>query len=449
MRADEAYTYTEYASLSAYDSISKYTFPNNHLFHTLLVHFTTKYFGSASWAIRLPALIAGIGLIPASFTMVQRLTNVRAGLWAAALVASSNPLISYSANARGYSMTCLFTVLIVISADRIVARDQVIDWCCFVALAALGLFTIPIMIYPVAGVVSWILYRRFSGTKRKPRIDRLFLAILACGFLTIALYLPTILRFGVEAVASNRFVKPRSFEDFRRELPGSLIQVWEQWNVDIPRPIALGFVVIWLASLIVPSAGRTGVRAITFLFFAVFASALAVVFCQRVVPFDRVWLFLAPVYLGMIGASLAALVEWMVGSQSRWHLLLPLIITVVLGLLVWKSDSIPAETAKLTLNHHERVIKRLLDEFKPSDAVIAQVPCDAPLRYYMMVNGLPVDALFDYRVARAKRVFVVVSRPNEQTVKSVLDANGFVMLPGFEPVLVEDFGRSVLYTLSR
>lgn len=44
MRYDEAFTYVRYASKPLYRGLSDYSFPNNHIFHTLLVHISTGIF---------------------------------------------------------------------------------------------------------------------------------------------------------------------------------------------------------------------------------------------------------------------------------------------------------------------------------------------------------------------------------------------------------------------
>src|SRR4051812_25853922 len=56
MRGDESFTYNEYARRSFDEAISLYTFPNNHLLYTGLVHLAVSRFGAEPWAIRLPAL---------------------------------------------------------------------------------------------------------------------------------------------------------------------------------------------------------------------------------------------------------------------------------------------------------------------------------------------------------------------------------------------------------
>ena len=60
MRFDEAFTFLRFASQPLLEGLTTYAEPNNHLFHTLLVHISTSLFGDQPWAIRLPALLAGV-----------------------------------------------------------------------------------------------------------------------------------------------------------------------------------------------------------------------------------------------------------------------------------------------------------------------------------------------------------------------------------------------------
>src|SRR4051794_29680002 len=73
MQLDEAYTYNEYAVKPVLDGLSWYTLPNNPLLNTLLVHAATTLIGNDRWAVRLPAFLAGVLLIPATYAMVARL----------------------------------------------------------------------------------------------------------------------------------------------------------------------------------------------------------------------------------------------------------------------------------------------------------------------------------------------------------------------------------------
>src|SRR5919206_3699501 len=113
MRYDEAITYNEFASRPLYYGLSFYPEPNNHLLNTLLVHLTSGLLGSEPWVLRLPALLAGILLVPATYALGGLLGSRAVGLLAASLVAASSYLIEYSTNARGYTLQALAFVLAV------------------------------------------------------------------------------------------------------------------------------------------------------------------------------------------------------------------------------------------------------------------------------------------------------------------------------------------------
>jgi 4-amino-4-deoxy-L-arabinose transferase-like glycosyltransferase len=89
MNYDETYTYLTYASRPLAEALSNYSQPNNHLWHTALVHLSTALFGNAPWAIRLPAFLAGVVLAPATYLAARMLAVGRGALIAAALVAEN------------------------------------------------------------------------------------------------------------------------------------------------------------------------------------------------------------------------------------------------------------------------------------------------------------------------------------------------------------------------
>jgi hypothetical protein len=448
MRADEAFTYNEYATRSTYDAVSLYTFPNNHLFHTLLVHLSVMAFGGALWAVRLPALLAGIGMVPAAHVLARKFATPSAGLIAAALVAASDPLVSYSVNARGYTLLALFTLLLAAAAHGVASRGLASDWLAFTIIPPLGFFTVPIMLYPFGGVVAWLLLRKLMGRAKGVRLDRSLVSGLAAGALTALFYSPTIFRMGVRAVTSNQFVKPRLFAEVVRDLPPSLLEVWAQWNLDIPGPVTAALLAAWLAGLIVPSPLRAGARSMTGLLLTIAAFSLAVVLYQSVVPFDRVWLFLLPVYQVAVACGLAALAT----RPARGRAVVPVFavgLAAALSWLVARSPEIPKDSARLTINAGPEIVERLRDRLGPGVAVVAELPCEAPLKYYFLVNGLPVEPLYDYRIAAARRIYVAVNKPNGQTPESVLRFNKVALRGGEGPQLVEDFGKSALYVVDR
>ena len=83
MRHDEAYTFLHYATAPLASALSDYTYPNNHLFHTLLVWISTRLFGPSEVAIRLPAFFFGMLLVPAVYRLALRFADRGASLLSA------------------------------------------------------------------------------------------------------------------------------------------------------------------------------------------------------------------------------------------------------------------------------------------------------------------------------------------------------------------------------
>ena len=79
---------------SLFAAATDYHLPNNHVFHSILVYFSTRIFGIQPWAVRLPAFTAGVLLVPAAYWLAKRLYDRWTALGAALLVAWFPPLIA-------------------------------------------------------------------------------------------------------------------------------------------------------------------------------------------------------------------------------------------------------------------------------------------------------------------------------------------------------------------
>ena len=156
MRFDEALTFVHFASPPLPRGLYNYASPNNHIFHTLQVHIAYRVFGDDPWAIRLPACVAGVLIVPATYLLIRRLYNRDAALLASGCAASSSALIEFSTNARGYSLVTLTFLALLVVATFLKRRPFRGAWVLFAVLAALGFYTMPIMAYPFAIVVAWL-----------------------------------------------------------------------------------------------------------------------------------------------------------------------------------------------------------------------------------------------------------------------------------------------------
>src|SRR5262245_15438817 len=72
-RYDEAATQLGYASKPLYEIVSRYDTPNNHVLHTLAAAASGRLLGDGLWALRLPAFLAGVLLVPACYLAARAL----------------------------------------------------------------------------------------------------------------------------------------------------------------------------------------------------------------------------------------------------------------------------------------------------------------------------------------------------------------------------------------
>ena len=132
--------------------VSDYNHVGNHILHTLVVAATHALFGAAPWSVRLPSLLAGIALIPATFLTASTLFSRWIALLAAGLVAGSPYLTFYSINARGYSLQCLLVVILPGLLVRLVEAPA--RWSTVVAgmVGALALYALPTAVFVLPGL---------------------------------------------------------------------------------------------------------------------------------------------------------------------------------------------------------------------------------------------------------------------------------------------------------
>ena len=170
---DEIVTVREYASRPVREILTTYGAANNHLLNSLLVHFSIEAFGYREWAIRLPALVAGVLTVPATY-WTGRLALGRAGaLASAAAVAVAYQHVFFSQSARGYAPYLLGAVL---SCGLLVAAlrsDRLRDWALFVVTAVACVASVPTGVFVVVGqalvvVVLVVLRARRGAAVRGP-----------------------------------------------------------------------------------------------------------------------------------------------------------------------------------------------------------------------------------------------------------------------------------------
>jgi hypothetical protein len=443
LRYDEATTYNNYVSDPLYVGLADYSTPNNHLLHTFLAKLSVTAFGDAEWAVRLPAFLAGVAVVPATFALARVLYGRVAALLAAALVAASSTLVEYSANARGYTIVALLTVVALLAATRTLEQNSLAAWAVIAVVGALGLYAVPIMLYPLGGIFLWLLLSRVVD--RRPLgalLRRLAGCALATAVLTGILYAPVLAASGIRSVTSNEFVEPRSWRAFLDLLPGHLRDTLETWDRDLPPAVPAILAIGLVASLVLtPRISRFPVPPVL----AIVAWTLPVLALQRVVPFTRVWLFLLPLVL----AATAGLYGWLLERHQAG----PLIGTVSAALfavsaagLVYSTDSVRESRETGALLDAPMVASYLAGNVEPADRILA-TGSDTILEYYLERDGIDAGPLL-YTDERRARTFVVVNVPGDQTIGDiVLQLEGSSKLQ--QPRLLKRYPTALVYLVER
>jgi hypothetical protein len=143
MLYDEAQTYNSFASRSLPVLLSSYTVPNNHILHSLLVHFSTQVLGNTEAAVRLPALLAGVAIIPLTYALATSMHGPQAGVLAAGLATASPSLIAFSTNARGYTLLITLFLCCLLLALHLRRSHNPAAAALLGVLMSLGMFTVP------------------------------------------------------------------------------------------------------------------------------------------------------------------------------------------------------------------------------------------------------------------------------------------------------------------
>lgn len=379
MRNDESVTMLGYAAQPVYLTISLYTSPNNHLFHSLLVHYSMALFGNAEWAIRLPAFLSGVLLIPLTYWFAKSFASANAGLLAAALVASSSVLIEYSTNARGYTLVCCATLLLMIAAARALRRAAPFWFAVFAVTAIIGFWTIPIFLIPFVGVVLWMVWESAARSRRFRGIFllRLLTACFLAGVVTVLVYLPPVAVTGLRSLTGNEWIAPRDFHAF---LTGNLAQfrnTWQLWNRDLPSWWGAVAALAFAAGMVLHR--RPGRLVICLVFWTA-----TLFFARLYMPFTRTWLLFLPVFLTIAASSVSALLD-VVTPRTHLAIVSGIVAVGLTGILsgrVFERQSILTSSETGVLKDARRIADTLLSRNIPAEMVFRNTDYDFPLQYY-------------------------------------------------------------------
>jgi hypothetical protein len=426
MDHDEAYTFSVFAVEPLRNALSDYHYPNNHLFHTLLMHISYRLFGISDWAVRLPAFSAGVLLTPLGYLLARRLYGRWSGLLAGAAIASAPVLIAYSVNARGYTLLALFNLIGFILAIELNQRNNYFWWSFLALTCALGVYTVPTFVYSAGMIYSWLALSWVINsigkdyTRANFFITLVVSGIIASG-LALILYLPVIRASGLDAIIANQWVTPVAPEYFWATLVSRTQETWSEWNRGIISEVTALVVVSWMAAL----AFHQRISAIKLPLQAGLLFLPLVIWLLRLNPWARIWLFLVPLVLIWASGGLSGILH---GIQNlikvrrpvtKYFVILLFVLMVIfsgLHIMTTNPDVRPGSGAV------ERAAVFLEDRLQDDQIIVVTAIDDAPFWYYARKYRIPQEALRRDRPFQS--AYVLVNLSLGQTLESVMRERG-------------------------
>ena len=416
---DEAYMYNAFASRSIWHMVSNYHLPNNHVLLSVIMKITTGLLGNHVWTLRLPTILAGVLMVPATFFFAKRFYSIETAILSSILVAVFPVLVLYSVLARGYAIIALFTLLLFILADYIRNHKNRFAWLLIVLLSALGFFTIPIMLFPFGALYIWLLlsFVLKDTTSYETKFDFLKYWVISgfiAAFITILLYTPIFI-YSYDRFFGNGFIAPVEWNIFLVTISTRLRNTWTEWSEFVPLWTSYLSVFGFLVSLIFHRRFSRQ-KFPPQLAFLIWIVTLLIVRRPDMLP--RFWLFLAAPILVW---STAGIVEPLkripvkIGKgRNLAQVMVMLIFAFVVGQSVLSVPSLPTQwRAK---DDMEKTAIYLKDYLHQGDLVTASTARLPAMRYYFNDHEIPRGYIRES--GKFQRAFIIVDNSKGETLHS-------------------------------
>lgn len=423
---DEAYMYGAFASRSLWHMVSNYHLPNNHVLLSVIMKITTILLGNHIWTLRLPTILAGVLMVPATYFFAKRFYSIETAILSSIFVAVFPVLVLYSVLARGYAIIALFTLLLFILADYIRNHKNRFAWLLIVLLSALGFFTIPIMLFPFGALYIWLIGSYFlkDTMSYEPRFDFLkywVVSGLVAAFITILLYTPIFI-YSYERFFGNGFIAPVEWNVFLVTISTRLRNTWMEWTEFIPLWISLLSVFGFLVSLIFHKrfSKQKFPLQIAFLIWIVI-----MLIVRRPDMLPRFWLFLAAPILVWSAAGIVEPLKRIPFNLGRnWSPGQVFVITIFAFVVVQSALKVPSLPARLGgKDDMEKTTIYLKDYLQQGDLVTASTARLPAMRYYFNYHGIPQGYIRES--GKFQRAFIIVDNSKNETLHSDAPKLGF------------------------
>ncbi|MBK9419437.1 MAG: glycosyltransferase family 39 protein [Flavobacteriales bacterium] len=442
---DEATGYVNYVSQGFAEIFTSPPTAGHHLLYAFFARISCLIFGVHEWSLRLPALIAGIFLLPLLYLFTRLVFNRHIAVIALCLAAVSGPMVELSALAYGYTLGWCCMLAALLAARHFVKHEspQAAFW--MAAFSALAVWSSPSMVYAAGMTYLWTLMLLAAAYKTTLRRRTVGWAISAATtlFLLVLFYLPVIMRHGLDPLLHPPSSEDRSWAGFVNVQQDRAFDLWIYFTATAPTMLAA------ISAISVGYAAYTSTK-YRFLLFSLILCTVPFVLIQRTVAPPQDWAFVLPVL--HIGNAIGIFLLLKLVRDKLWPTLSEPKRTLITGTAVLAvfgtTCALGRPEAMGRYPEARNAAEWIAVNARPGDRVAVADPWQTPVAFQLACLKVPPVVLGPGKPEADGNCFVLVSASNGQTPTSVLeDAELQRTATGFEPML--QWQRLELFRCSR
>jgi hypothetical protein len=378
------------------------------------------------------------------------------GLIAAALMAAFPFLILFSSMGRGYTLLMLLTLILSFLVLRYVDHPSRKLGFSAAITGALGMLTMPTMLYPLSGLFLFMLVSAMTGRNIVPHapagttnqdipyqppletgraggdvhssskgfgVTHLVCVSVGWVILTPILYLPVIAMSGISPIAHNRFIVPLSWSELPARLADHLIDTTASLTRDIPISMILFMAVLTPLGITLLLRGKH--RFLTLLV-SMLLGSFAVLMATHTIPIDRTWIFVLPFWFIFLDYSICSLLKKSsVLTKNLLFCLMSLMLAIFSLSYICSDTNLKYEDTG-TFPEAAAVADLLRPCLWNTTRIHARSPLFSPLAYYLKEGAKPDNSSSQHSDCAPRELFVV--QTSRYSLADLTDANATLLL---------------------
>ncbi len=451
----EAFIYLDYLRERTFNDLFFYSSADNFILNNLFMK-PLSLISSDLWVLRLPSLIAGMIIIPASYVTTRILYNKHAALIASAIISSSSYFIYYSTDMRGVSLLLLVFLFTVMTATFLRKNDEMIAWVFISLLSALGFYLTAFYFLPFMTVMIWlILSAIFKDTAYSlwNAIKRVLLVAAVSFMFTFLFYIPVIITSGIRDTVNFNFSKA---ENLKLALKSLIDLIRPEW-IGLNAIINLIFIILlFIAVIFSVTISRKNKKHKISLFYAV--AIVITIFMLSLVKFSSAvsmaFIPLSLIIIASYGISYilgtdrilnGTAINRKLSRSAAIFATVSLIAIFSVGLIF---NSISLINVTDTLKDSDRIVSDYGSKFTTGNKVILQKPADYLMMYSLKTQGINYTGYEDV-LYPDNNIIILVSKSAGQNVDEILNnfysTHDLLSLGFTDPEILKDYPTATIY----